>query len=276
VNWKPLAMLLLIFAGCRCAFSEDIVTPKIILPVTPVLVEPDIQPAPLPNIEPRVIGTIGLDEWYVVESSVELIALQSPDGLLAIDATSGPIKVRGKFSDGTGKTETREYRSPYVYFVTAEKTGTTELILIPVGVLDAKEIVRQVLVVSGTGPNPPPIPDPDDPVVPDPVTPAKLQIVIIEDPSESIPPSQVAIRDGQALRDYAATHCTITNGTPDIRKLSIRQDISAEPEWIKKAFAEPRSKLPFLVVSNGKAGAAVPLPMTLEETMSILKRYGGE
>ena len=274
----------MIVAGCGCvSLADDVVTPvpdtistKIVLPVTPVLVEPDIQPPPKPNVEPRVIGTIGLDEWYVVESSVELIVLQSPDGLIGIEAASGPIKVRGKFSDGTGKTETREYRSPYVYFVTAEKTGTTELILVPVGVMDAKDIVRQVLVVSGQGPQPPPVPDPDDPIVPDPVTPAKLQIVIIEDPSESIPPAQVAIRDGQALRDYATTHCTITNGTPDIRKLSIRQDVSAEPEWIKKAFAEPRSKLPFLVVSNGKAGAAVPLPMTLEETMAILKRYGGE
>lgn len=294
MNWKSWAidiiLVLLIVTGCRCACSADEVQPvpdtistKIVLPMTPVLVEPNGPPAPVPvpqpTVEPRIIGTIKLDEWYVVESSVELITLQSPNGLLSIESTSGPIKVRGKFSDGTGKTETREYRSPFVYFVTAEKTGTTELILVPVGVLDAKDIVRQVLVVSGTGPNPPPVPDPDDPVIPvppEPVTPAKLQIVIIEDPSERIPPSQVAIRDGQALRDYAATHCSITNGTPDIRKLSIRQDVSAQPEWIKKAFAEPRSKLPFLVVSNGRAGAAVPLPMTLEETMTILRKYGGE
>lgn len=296
MSWKSWAMNIALMAAAgiaaialtllECRGDEitqpkpDTISTKIVLPMTPVLVEPNAPPAPEPTVEPRIIGTIKPDEWYVVESAIELIALQSPDGLLSIESTSGPIKVRGKFSDGTGKTETREYRSPYVYFITAEKTGTTELILVPVGVLDAKEIVRQVLTVSGLGPNPPPAPDPDDPVVPDPpgpVTPAKLQIVIIEDPAlrGSLPASQIAVMDGSEVRDYTKTHCVLTDGHPDFRKLSFRQDVSGQPDWIKNAFAQPRPSMPFLVVMTPSKIVAGPLPATVDETMTLLKSYGG-
>jgi hypothetical protein len=101
------------------------------LPMTPVLVEPDNTPVP----SSEVISTLAADQWYVVESVGEVIALQSPEGIVGYSShTSGPIKVRGMFVDGTGKIETRTYSSPYVYFVTAKTSGKTELILIPIGV----------------------------------------------------------------------------------------------------------------------------------------------
>jgi len=117
-------VLVWIVAYCRPAASDD----SIKLPMTPVLVEPDNTPVP----SSEVISTLAADQWYVIESAIELIALQSPEGIVDIESTAGQIKVRGQFVDGSGKIETRTYSSPFVYFVTAKTAGKTELILIPV------------------------------------------------------------------------------------------------------------------------------------------------
>jgi len=271
---KYLAILVLILPALQ---AES----KIILPMTPVLTEPN-QPAPVIDVSvSKPISQLVIGEWYVIESDIELIVLQSPDKLLTIDVSTGPVKAMGKFCDGNGKVESREYKRAFVYFVSSENPGKTELILIPVAVATQADIVRQVLTVSGVGPQPPPdilVPTPVI-VVPSPViVPSKLQFVIIEDPSEraNITASQIAIMDGAELRDYCKTLCTITVGTQDKRVLSVRQDISGQPEWVKQAFAEPRTSVPLLVILTPTKKISGPLPKTIEETMTEIKKYGGE
>ena len=148
----------------------------ITLPVAPVLVEPDTTPVPNGR---EVISTLRADEWYVIESTVELIALQSPGGLVTIDCDNGPVMLRGKFADGTGKIERRKYTSPFVYSVSGVKAGKFELILIPTGVALESAIVRQCLTVEdGTKPIPPPGPGPG----PEPAPKAKtVSLAIVED-----------------------------------------------------------------------------------------------
>lgn len=264
---KYLAILFLILPALQ---AES----KIILPMTPVTTEPN-QPVPVIDVSvPKPISQLAIGDWYVIESDIELIVLQSPDKLLTIEVSSGPVKAMGRFCDGNGKVESREYKRAFVYFVSSENPGKTELILIPVAVAAQADIVRQVLTVSGVGPQPPPVI-----VVPPPVIlPTKLQVVIIEDPAEraNIPASQIAIMDGAELRDYCKTHCTITDGTPDKRVLSVRQDISGQPEWVKQAFAEPRTSVPLLVILTPTKKISGPLPKTIEETMTEIKKYGGE
>lgn len=283
-----LALVIAIVSGCHCVCAGDddlapipdpISTPRIILPMTPVLVDPSPEPDPDPIAEPVVVSTIRADEWYVIEARVQVTVRQFPEGLIEVDANTQDagqsIKLRGKFSDGSGKIETRIYRSPFVYLITAVKPGKLAVDLVTVNEAHEAEFLRQELTVEGIGPRPPPDPEPGPTPPPGPVVPGKLQIVIIEDPGLTTA-AQTAILDGQALRDYVKTHCSFTGNTADIRKLSLRQDVSAEPEWIKKAFAIPRSSMPFLVVSNGVAGTAGPLPPTTEETLALLKKYGGD
>lgn len=153
----------------------------IVLPIAPVITEPEPTPSPRPAIQP--IDKLAVGQWYVIESKLELITLQSPEGVVDIDQMAGPIIARGMFVDGIpGKVETRTLSSPFVYFVAAKLPGKVELILIPVGVSEVSEIVRQVLTVSGVGPQPPPDPDPIPDPEPNPTPKVKnVSLAIVED-----------------------------------------------------------------------------------------------
>jgi hypothetical protein len=152
------------------------------LPMVPVLVQPEDVPVP-PELKSVPVGEIKADEWYIVTSSIPLIVLHSPDEFVGIATESGPMKFRGKFADGLGKTETRTYTEAYIYVVEAKKSGKIELILIPSGVTDAKTIIRHTLTVSGIGPIPPPVPVPPTPTPPGPTP----------DPTPPSPPTGVRV-----------------------------------------------------------------------------------
>ena len=136
--------------------------PKIHIPVMPVLTEPEIidelpAPPPQPSRGPVPVASLQEDTWYIIESAVPLIVLHSPSGFVECEENRGPrpMAVRGKFADGTGRTETRTFQSEYLYFVNAVKGGQIELMVIPVGVESEVDVIRQTLTVMGTAPQPP-------------------------------------------------------------------------------------------------------------------------
>jgi len=77
--------------------------------------------------------------------------------------------VFGRFSDEPTVDALRTFNSPHVYMLQYLKPGTTELVLIPEGVQSEADIIRQVLTVSGSGPQPPPGPKPEPGPKPGPV-----------------------------------------------------------------------------------------------------------
>lgn len=79
-----------------------------------------------------------------------------------------------------------------------------------------------------------------------------------------------------SVRDYAQTHCVKINGQPEFRLIDKDSDLSQDTEAVQMAGKLPRPSLPWLVVSNGKRGFSGPLPETAADTLSILKKYGGE
>lgn len=170
------------FAVLLVLLTSSIHGEDVHLPMIPVLVQP-------PDISPPVevlstaVSEIKSDEWYIVTSSIPLIVLHSPDEFIGIAIESGPMKFRGKFADGLGKTETRTYSEQYIYVVEPKKTGKIELILIPSGVADAKSIIRHTLTISGVGPNPPtPTPTPTPtPVPPEPTPPTGIRVLLLHD-----------------------------------------------------------------------------------------------
>ena len=104
-----------------------------------------------------------------------------PDGLVSVTKEAGPLRIRGKFIDGTGKVETKTFPGPHVFIVEATGTGRVSLVSTPFGLKDGKEIDRRIVDVNGgTGPQPNPNPQPNPP--PDPSA-KVVSFVVAEDTS---------------------------------------------------------------------------------------------
>lgn len=267
---KCLIGIMIVWAVAYCVESRA--DDAIKLPMTPVLVEPDSTPVPSSG----VIGVLQADQWYVVESPFELIPQSFPDGVIDIESSSGPIKVRGLFVDGTGRTETRTYSSPYVYFVTAKATGITALNLVPVGVQTKVEIVTQVLTVT-VGPRPPPIPpapDPDDP--PGPVK--SFRVIFVKESGSTLTAEQTAIPGAKAIRDYLTAKTTPEGGLAGWREYDPQQSTANEQLTMKALWAAVLPKLlpaPCMVIEvNGKA-TVMPFPANVADAVETLKKAGG-
>lgn len=260
-------------------------------PARPIITQPD-DPAPSPQVNPTIpspseVTDIRAGEMYVLEwPGTEFFAFGSPAGLVSVLKVNGPVTLFSKFSDGVDRSveELRTYNAPVVYVFRALKAGPVEVIAVPAGATDAGQMKRKTLTVMGLGPQPPPdgpVVVPDDPVVvpDDPDVPVgKIQVVIIEDPQQrnNIPASQLASMDSRLVRDYARSHCQVTEGTPDFRVLSLRQDVSNQPSWIQEAFKVQRTALPSIVILSGSKIISGPLPNTVEETLTLLQKYGGQ
>jgi hypothetical protein len=256
--------------------TPDVVSSEIILPLGPIDLTPPVDP--VGPVVPKPVNTISGDQWYVVQSSVPLITLQSPTGgLLDIEQAEGPIRVRGHFCDGDGKVETRTYKSAYVYFATAAKAGSVELILIPVGVQNEAGIVRQMLTVSVL-PNPPPGPGPDPGPTPQPGAGKRMLIVYESSDLSKLPPAQAVLITSGTVRDYLNRVCDKgpDGRTPEFRIWDKDTDLSNVPQTWKDAMALPRTNLPWLIVSNGTSGYSGPLPADAASAMAKLKQYLGE
>ena len=179
----------------QCVALLVLSLPDIRLPMSP----PGPEPAP---VEQQPISTLKADEWYVIESDAPLAVLSSPVGLVSVTEDAGPIRIKGKFADGNGRTETRSYAGPHVYSVEAVKSGTVELILIPVGFTDAAQIRRQTLTVSGLGPQPPPDPGPGPDPGPQPGPVKSFRVIFVKESGQTLPLGQSSIPGAKQIRDY--------------------------------------------------------------------------
>lgn len=139
-------------------------------------------------------------------------------------------------------------------------------------------------VPPGPGPNPNPGPQPEpDPIVDPQPEFGNLQVLIIEETSQrpALPADQQTIIASPQIRAYAKEACSkgADGKTPDFRIFDKDVQVTREPEWLKTAFATALTDskvLPWIVLSNGTAGYSGPLPANEEETLALLKKFGGE
>jgi len=252
---------------------------QIHLPVVPVLIEPEVideipePPQPKPARRPVPVASLSEDTWYVVESSVPLIVIHSPTGFVSVQPEQGPVKVRGKFADGTGKTETRTFNSKYLYFINAIKTGKIELLVVPVGLQTEQEILRQPLMIMGQEPNPPPDPTPEpkpDPK-PDPTPPpvsSSLLIEVVEDPLNRKPDTAIvlsALAEWNALKDKGHEWRIYSTRTQEPGGQQALKDLTGVP-------------LPGMVVRDKvtkKVLRTMPLPLTMADVKRVLSELTG-
>ena len=153
-------------------------------------------PAPKQEVivSPIAVFTVRADEWFLIERDTPAIVTGSPAGMIEVVATenkdSCPVKIKGKFAGGGGKTEDRTYKAKYLYEVKPVKTGRCEVFVIPHGVTREQDVERKTVDVdAGDGAQPPPgggLP----PVDPPPTKPAKGYFLIVRP-------------DGPASQDFA-------------------------------------------------------------------------
>ena len=152
--------------------------------------------------------------------------------------------------------------------------------------LNGKNTYQRISIRIGQGPQPPPKPD-DPKVDPPPVDPnpqpnptpkfGQLKVLIIEETGSrgELPSAQIGIFTSVAIREYTDKACSKTGNNPDFRVYDKDVSVASEPEWIQKAFKEPRQDLPWILISNGVTGFSGPLPEDSAKTLELLKKYGG-
>jgi hypothetical protein len=129
---------------------------------------------------------------------------------------------------------------------------------------------------SAPTPNPTPNPQPNPSPNPVPV-PGLLHVLVVYDNGSlaALPAAQAAIIDSMVVRDYLNSHCSKSGATAEYRFFDRSADLSKEPADWQTVAARPRSTLPWIVITNGKDTFEGPLPGTVEDTLTLLKKYGG-
>lgn len=183
--------------------------PPIVLPtVQPEVREVVPQPAPP---APRVVTEISAGVFFVVESAEPLLVLSSPAGVVDAVYEAGPIRCRGRFAEAPERTQTRELKGPHLYFVEALQPGTVELLIVRGSALDAAEVLRHTLTVTGEGPRPPPDvePEPEPEPEPDGVVPVpdpdELRVLFVVD--QDAPQRLLSELGGVPLRIWLDDNC---------------------------------------------------------------------
>jgi hypothetical protein len=164
----------------------------------------------------------------------------------------------------------------------AKKAGEYDIILFGA---DSDELAYtdRTIVVGTPEPPVPPGPIPPGPVPPGPTPPpiptAGFRVLIVYESADvgKLPEPQRQIFTSTAIREYLNTHAAKNStGHPEWRLLDKNADLTNESDLWKDAWSKAdMTHIPSIAVSNGKEGFAGPLPATVDETLALLKKYGG-
>lgn len=290
-------IFLLVFALASCVQSQDAekipFKSKVIFPIVPVMSpedipQDDVVPVPVTPRTPTFVSELSSDQWLVIEAEEKVCVTSSPLGFVSIQPEEGPVKVRGKFADGTGQIETRTFNSKYLYFINAVKKGTIEILIFsPNEMTEEKDIQRYTLHVMGVTPIPPPGPEPEPPgpepeppgPEPEPVVVKSFRVIFVKESGQTLSGQKVAISSAKAVRDYLTAKTTPENGFAGWREYDPEMTTANEPANMKALWdtVKPQiNAIPCLVVELNGHAKVLPFPETVDEALSILKKYGGE
>lgn len=148
----------------------------------------------------------------------------------------------------------------------------------------ASDLAVCTVVIGGVPPVPPdPGPNPPVPPVPPP-SPAPIPVdgfraLIVYESAElgKMPATQTNILYTKEIRDYLNSKTVKgTDGkTGEWRIWDKDVDTTNETKLWQDVMKRPRTAVPWLVISTGKDGFEGPLPATVADTLTLLKKYGG-
>jgi hypothetical protein len=110
---------------------------------------------------------------------------------------------------------------------------------------------------------------------PKPIEPSEVSVLIVNETADDVGDDVIYAAE---IRQWVKGHCDKdANGAPEFRVLDKDADVSKMSQKFQEQFNLAKTKrLPYLAVSNGKQGADGDLPLTVEETLAVLKKWGGE
>jgi len=256
--------------------------PALVFPVQPVPAIASEPPAP------KTIDSIGADELMVVAVPSRIALISVPDGAVEIVEVEQPsgtsTTIRGKFAGGGGKIERRRFDHPWLYEITPKKTGTVELIAIPIGLTDPQQIQRQRLELSvGPAPPLPLVPVPPEPVPPEPVPPgpkpSEFRVLLLTDQSDSATAQAAAA--AVPVVQWLDANCVQSNSRAEWRRYDrtlMETDADDAPPVFAKLWKEIRPKLPDgpqAVVACGSEVTIVEIK-DAEQLLDALKTLKGQ
>lgn len=244
--------------------------PDILLPMTPVLVEPTPEqlpkPAPQPDTQAEVITKLDLGVIYVIETKVKQLIVTIPDGYLDVKEYDVSLREHtfiGTFVDGRlddkGKRVFDEERTvpsnkeyKYAYKIKGVKAGSVGLVLVPEGVTQRDKISSITLTVTdGSKPNPPPgptpKPEPDPDPDPTPIKAENIRVCIIEDTMNRSPETAAVLNSLVGWTAFADAG----------NQYRLYDKSTKEPAGVAAITAAGIIPLPAMVVYDNKTGAMI-------------------
>lgn len=280
---KSLKYLVLFLTLASTLYSQEIKKPPeplgpevIVFPkkLKTVEVQPEVQTVEVEDEAP--IFKPG--ELYIVAGDIDFILLASPSDKLNIVYATGPSYAYGVFFDGSGKHEGRQIPNKFIAYVsvTEGKTGIVELLGIPKGVQEEKEIQRVKLNLSPQPPPDPPVP-PEPPVPPQP---KGFRVVFIYD-AEKTPIPQLNVLLDPDVADYLDRKVVKdSKGKPEWRRwdkdIGITSDESKDLKGLYEAVKDKVETYPSVAIAVDGVGKYYPLPATKEDLLKLLKSHGGD
>lgn len=144
--------------------------------------------------------------------------------------------------------------------------------------IDIRSYSVTINILGDTPPKPPTPPEPPEPAVDNPFpNDGKFRVLIIEekDQREDIPIEQQNIFSSKEVIDYLDQHCAAgPQNYAEWRIFDQNTTVNGDTQW-KKAMAVKRTSPFWIVISNGTNWTSQELPKSVEDMMTLLKKWGG-
>lgn len=212
---------------------------------------------------------------YVVESDTDCLVFLSPGGSVSVTKETGPLTMRGKFADGSGKVETRKFTAKYLFLFDAVKDGRDELIIVPVGAKSETEAKRVTFQV-GQLPQPPPVdPKPVDPKPVDPKPVTSFRVFLIYESAQTMTAAQNGILYGKAVEDWMTANCTGGKAGWRRRDKDAGGDADATMSAMWAAIKPKLTTVPAVAVEVNGAVEIIPFEADQTKMVAKLNEYRG-
>ncbi|MEO6809732.1 MAG: hypothetical protein ABI353_11525 [Isosphaeraceae bacterium] len=280
-------------------------TPPAPVPPHPIPLPPE--PGPMPEPEPtpapvtrprfplarRAVAVILLSSLPSVAWSAEPVAavvspVESRTGdLVILDASQSSGDVLDWELEGSSKTFLPVEGGKRCVFASGDP-GTYSFLLIAAGVdKDGKAQIakaRALVTIIGPAPPIPPVPPGPGPTPvppgPTPIPGGEFRVVFVQESSAPMTKQEILVLGSADVRSYLNRKCAKSpSGLAEWRSWDKDVDVTNESETWKAAWAAVQPQLgalPQIVIFQGGKGTVYPLPATAAETMTLLKKYGGD